>query len=259
MQARCVCDPDDPSAKKGTDVMKIQTRLLCIGLLIPALGGCDSGSPDARTGGTDADALADAEAGVNADAGVATDAAVRSGGAGRVFDRDALRGEGCPLLSASDVAEVAGLAATDVTANPVMDCVYEWDGGYAILHSTRVHRTAEFGREHYARATSNMTQAETQASVDALDKTMDAKVAAGEIDKDQAAIVGTLTAAVGGQALTNIALDDIGDQASHEGTRIKVLVDNVTFDISARDGNRDFDLALSRALAQRVVHNLEQL
>lgn len=234
--------------------MKIQTMLLCTGLLLPALGGCDTGSPDAGAVSTAAEA-GSAGAGV----AVATDASARSGGEERVFAREEVKGEGCPLLGSSDVAEVAEVAAAAVSANQVMDCVYEWETGYVIVHSIRAHPTVRRGRDFYARATRNMTAEQTQDSVQALEKTMDEKAAAGEISKDQAAIVGAMTGVIGNQALKNIALDGIGDQASHEGTRIMVLVGNVTFSLSARDGNRDFDLALSQALAQRVVRNLEAL
>ena len=221
--------------------------LLCAGLLLPALGGCDTGSPGAVAGSPGAEAT------------VATGASAGSGGEERVFAREELKGEGCPLLSASDVAEVAEVAAAAVSANQVMDCVYEWEGGYVIVHSIRAHRTTRHGRDHYARAAANMTAEEVQASVQALEKRMDEKAAAGEISTDEAAIVGAMTGVLEDHEVKNIALDGIGDQASHEGTRIMVLVGNVTFSISARDDNRDFDLALSQALAQRVVRNLEHL
>ncbi len=227
--------------------MKQGNLMAGIALLSLALQGC--GSPDDAAAASVV-AQADAVAGEVTQTAAPTEA--------RLFDRDTVKGDGCPLLSAADVAEVAGLAAADVRGIQAMDCVYEWEGGHAIVHSIRVHRTTKRGRDHYARATRNMTAEEVRESVEALDKRMDAKAAAGEITQDQAAIVGALTGVIGDQEVTNTALDGIGDQASHEGTRIMVLVGNVTFDIKA-NGERDFDLALSRSLAQRVVRNLEGL
>lgn len=227
--------------------MKQGNLTVAIALLSLALQGCGSHDDAAAVS---VDAQADAVAGEATQAASPTEA--------RLFDRDTVKGDGCPLLSAGDVAGAVGLTADAISTNPVMDCVYEWEGGHAIVHSIRVHRTTKRGRDHYVRATRNMTAEEVRASVDALDKRMDAKAAAGEITQDQAAIVGALTGVIGDQEVTNTTLDGIGDQASHEGTRIKVLVGNVTFDIKA-DVERDFDLELSRALAQRVVRNLQDL
>jgi len=228
--------------------MKQGNLMAGIALLSLVMQGCGSHDDAAAAS---VDAQADAVAGEATQAASPTEA--------RLFDREAVKGDGCPLLSAGDVAGAAGLAADDISTSPVMDCVYEWDGGLVVVSNIRVHRTTDHGREHYARATRNMTAQEVRESVEALGKDLDAKAAAGEITRDQAAIAGVLAGAIGDQEVTNTALDGIGDQASHDGTRIKVLVGNVMFDIYGRDDQRDFDLEMSRVLAQRVVRNLEGL
>lgn len=68
---------------------------------------------------------------------------------GRLFTPEMVRGDNCPALSAGDVAETAGLAASHVSADPAVACLYSWAGGSAIV-TFRVHRTVERARTHFA-------------------------------------------------------------------------------------------------------------
>lgn len=174
----------------------------------------------------------------------------------RLFSRDALRGEGCPMLSRADVAEVAGIAASGIETNRGMDCLYSWNGGRAALGSIRVHRSARGAATQYAGATQDLTAAEMQAGIDELKARMAEKVADGGMRDDQAAVAGDLVDSRAGSTVTNVEVQGVGDRASHDGNRIKVLVGNAIFDLAVDTGD-DFDPELSRRLAQRVIRNME--
>ncbi len=225
--------------------MKIQSMLLGAGLAFSALGGCDDGNPDAR-------------AGVDADAAVATNPPASANGREQMFDRAAVKAKGCPLLRVEDVAASVDIAATAVRPNPALDCLYAWDGGTAMLGNIRVHGSVEAARRDFARTTEDLTAAEMQAGADSLEKRLEAEAAAGSIDRRAAPVGGALARSMAGSDVTNAAIRGIGELASHDGNRLKVLVGNVTFDLAADRGD-EFDLELSRSIAQRVVRNLERL
>lgn len=174
----------------------------------------------------------------------------------RLFSRDALRGEGCPMLSRADVAEVVGIAASGIETNRGMDCLYSWNGGGAVLSSIRVHRSARGAATQYAGATQDLTAEEMQAGIEEVKARMADEVAAGGMRDDQAAVAGDLVDSRAGSTVTNLEVQGVGDRASHDGNRIKVLVGNAIFDLAVDTGD-DFDPELSRRLAQRVIRNME--
>lgn len=211
-----------------------------LGLLLLACAAPDDSPADARATGSEATSAA-----------TAVEVAP-----GRLFSREALRGEGCPLMSRADVGEVVGVVAASITANPGMDCLYSWNGGRAVLSNVRVHRTADRAAEHFADATRNLTAAEMQAGIDALKAHLADEVDGGGIRADQAALAGGLVDSQAGSTVGNVEVPGVGDRASHDGTRIKVLFGNAIFDLAVETGN-DFDPELSRRLAQRVIRNMQ--
>jgi hypothetical protein len=188
----------------------------------------------------------------------ASAAPVKSQSEVRLLSGEALRGKHCTLLSPSDVAEAVGIAASGVAANPAMACLYSWQGGRAVLSNIRAHRSVQRAVEHYAGATEDVTAAAMQAGVEALDNRLRAKVESGELSAQGATIGGALGRGIAGADVVNAYVDGVGDRASHDGTRIKVLAGNVVFDVAVENGT-DFDPALTRTLAKRAVRNLEAL
>jgi carbon monoxide dehydrogenase subunit G len=176
----------------------------------------------------------------------------------RLIRAEALRGKDCPLLSAADVAAAVGIAASGIAANPAMACLYSWRGGRAVVSNIRVHRSVQRAVEEYYGATEDVTAAEMQAGIEALDDGLRAKVGSGEVSAHEASMAGALGRGIAGADIVNTDVDGIGDRASHDGTRIKVLAGNVVFDLAA-DTGKDFDVSLARALANRAVRNLEAL
>lgn len=174
----------------------------------------------------------------------------------RLFSREALRGEGCPMLSRADVSEVVGIPPSAITTNRGMDCLYSWDGGAAVLSSIRLHRSARGAATQYAGATEDLSAEQMQAGIDELKARMADEVAAGGMRDDQAAVAGDLVDSRAGTTVANVEVQGVGDRASHDGNRIKVLVGNAIFDVAVDTGD-DFDPALSRSLAQRVIRNME--
>ena len=196
--------------------------------------------------------------------GSATDAVAAAGEAPlspataeRLFSGEVLEGKGCPLLSAADVAAVAGIDVGGITTNPAMECLYAWDGGAAVLSRPLVHRSAEWAHTQYAGATEDLSPAQMEAGAAELAGLLGEKAAAGEITEKQAGVGGALAASQSGLEVRNADVAGIWDEASHDGNRIKVRVGNVIFDVAADRGDA-FDLELSRAIATRVVHNLER-
>ena len=211
----------------------------CIG----SVGAC--AAPD--------DSAADARA---ADPGATSAAAAVEASPGRLFSREALRGEGCPMMSREDVGDVVGVDASSITANPGMDCLYSWEGGAAVLSSIRVHRSAKGAARVYADATQDLSAAEMQAGIDELKSHLADEVAAGGMRDDQAVVAGDLVDSRAGSTVGNVEVQGVGNRASHDGNRIKVLVGNAIFDLAVDSGD-DFDPELSRRLAQRVIRNME--
>lgn len=211
-----------------------------LGLLLLACAAPDDSAADARAAGSEATSAA-----------TAMDVAP-----GRLFTREALRGEGCPMMSREDVGDVVGVAASSITANPGMDCLYRWNGGGAVLSYVQVHRSANGAARHFADATRNLSAAEMQAGIDALKAHLADEVADGGMRDDQAALAGGLVDSQAGSTVSNVEVQGVGDRASHDGTRIKVLVGNAIFDVAVETGD-DFDPELSRHLAQRVVRNMQ--
>lgn len=211
----------------------------CIG----SVGAC--AAPD--------DSAADSRA---ADPGAPSTAAAVEVSPDRLFSREALRGEGCPMMSRADVGDVVGIDASSITTNPGMDCLYSWEGGAAVLSSIRVHRSAKGAARVYADATQDLSTAEMQAGIDELKSHLADEVAGGGMRDDQAAVAGDLVDSRAGSTVSNVQVQGIGDRASHDGNRIKVLVGNAIFDLAVDSGD-DFDPELSRRLAQRVIRNME--
>lgn len=211
-----------------------------LGLLLLACAAPDDTAAESRAAGSDADSAA-----------TAVEVAP-----GRLFSREALRGEGCPMMSREDVGDVVGVAASSITANRGMDCLYSWEGGAAVLSYIRVHRSAKGAARVYADATQDLSAAEMQAGIDELKSHLADEVAAGGMRDDQAAVAGDLVDSRAGSTVSNVQVQGVGDRASHDGNRIKVLVGNAIFDLAVDTGD-DFDPELSRRLAQRVIRNME--
>lgn len=197
--------------------------------------------------------------GSGADPALATPVApVKAQSADRLLSSEALRGKDCPLLSAADVAEAVGIAASGIVANPAMDCLYAWQGGRAVVSNIRAHRSVQRAIEHYSGATEDVTPAEMQAGIEVLDEGLRAKVKSGELSAHAASVAGAMGRGLAGADVVNADVDGVGDRASHDGTRIKVLAGNVVFDVAVESGT-DFDPALTRTMAKRAVRNLEAL
>jgi hypothetical protein len=228
--------------------MKWRVAISVIPLLGLALQACAAPDDGALPAGAAGNAAAAAE---STEPAPAADAPQE-----RLFTREALRGKGCPMLSREDVADVVGIAASGIETNRGMDCLYSWNGGAAALGSIRVHRSARGAATQYAGATQDLTAAEMQAGIDEVKARMAEEVAAGGMRDDQAAVAGDLVDSRAGSTVTNVDVQGVGDRASHDGNRIKVLVANAVFDLAADSGD-DFDPELSRRLAQRVIRNME--
>lgn len=220
----------------------MKTMTICAALLLPLLGGCDSAPATAAT--------------AVATAGPASESAEAPGETPRIFEQDEVRGDGCPLLSAAEVAELAGIDAGAISGSPVMDCFYEWASGSVVMMGVKVHDDIERASEYYEGVTGDYTAAEMQAAVDVVKEGIADEVAAGEADASAVPV---------GEALANTvpansdggAVSGVGDRAGRVNDWLYVLLGNVTFSVKAEHGN--FDPALTQAVARRVVHNLEQL
>lgn len=222
--------------------MRFMTWTTCGGLLALALSGCDSASTDATAGETTLAAADEADASAEE----------------RMFDREALRGDGCALLSAGDVAEAAGIAVAEVTEETQVDCYFSWGEWVVYASSIKAHRSIKRARNHYASFTEDVTAEEMQQGKDELRAQLDTKAAAGEISDAAASAGGALAGAMPDEAVSNRALPGIGNEASYNGRSVMVRVGNVTFNVEARR-DYDYDPELSRTLAQQMVSNLEQL
>ena len=219
----------------------MKTATLSATILLFLLGGCGADGAPAEATVATANATPDA---------VGLDAA-----APLLLDEDLMRGEGCPALGAGDVAELAGVAEADIHATPAMDCYYEWSDGVVVL-SLDVHRKAARAREWFDGVTGDYTADEMQAAVDTVNDGLAEKAAAGDIDAGALPAADALASAASGEGGDPLA--GIGDRASASSDRIHVLLGNATFDVKAERNDR-FDAGLTRAVAQRVVRNLEHL
>ncbi|HET8819417.1 MAG TPA: hypothetical protein VFM73_07745 [Xanthomonadaceae bacterium] len=223
--------------------MRARQWVLAGSLLGLALQGCDAAPADAA-GRVDAVALPD---GVEAGA-PATE---------RLFSGEVLEGEGCVLLSIEDVSAATGIDATEISTNPAMDCFFSWEGGQVVLMWPSIHRSIEQASEQYAGFTQDLSAADMQAGIADLGKRLDAKAAAGDITDRQASAATALAGSQAGLEVRNTDVAGVGDEASHDGNRLKVRVGNVILDVTAKRDD-EFDLELTKAVANRVVHNLEQ-
>lgn len=220
--------------------MKTSTLVPAIFLLL--LGGCG-------VDGAPADAMAMA-------ASAATGDADPDEAAPLLLDEDLMRGDGCPVLSAGDVAELARVPAAGIGTSPMMDCYYEWGDRDRVILSLDVHRDADRANEWFESVTADYTAEEMQAAVDTVMAGVAEKVAEGEIGASAIPVADALASAApteGGDPLAGI-----GDRASATSERLYVLRGNATFDLKA-ERNDTYDAALTRAVAQRVVDNLERL
>lgn len=221
---------------------------LCCSTVL-AIGGC--------TGGGEATATTEQPAAPAAAAAAAGDAR-EPAGEERLFERDQLRGDGCVVLDAAAVAEAAGVAASQVTENPKVDCLFTWQDGSAFIGAVRAHRSVDRARQHFASFSEDVTAEEMEADKAELQRRLDAAAAEGEIEERDAAVGGALVAAAPVQDLSHRRLD-IGDEATVDSRgKVMVRVGNVTFDVALQRGD-DIDPELSQQLARRVVANLAGL
>src|SRR3546814_9089134 len=111
----------------------MQASASCGALLLPWLGAGESAPAAAAT--------------AVATGGPTSESAEAPGETPRVFEKDEVRGDGCPLLSAAEVAELAGIEVGVISTSPAMDCFYEWANGRVMMMGVKVHRSEEHTSE----------------------------------------------------------------------------------------------------------------
>src|SRR3546814_3621951 len=149
----------------------MQASASCGALLLPWLGAGESAPAAAAT--------------AVATGGPTSESAEAPGETPRVFEKDEVRGDGCPLLSAAEVAELAGIEVGVISTSPAMDCFYEWANGRVMMMGVNVHGDTDRASEYYEGVTGDYTTAEMQAAVDVVKEGIADKVAAGEADADR--------------------------------------------------------------------------
>lgn len=185
--------------------------------------------------------------------------AAASGVAEKSFP-EAVEDDECALLTAADVAPLVGVDASELEQRTVSGCLYSWGDGSIYLNAS-VYDTVERSRQWFERFTQDASAEEIAEAKSEVADRLAEKREEGEISESDEATAGALTDMMSEEAITETAVEGLGNEASLESSgSLRVRYGNLMFEVVARRGEEnedDPDLAVS--VARIVADSLEAI